>query len=33
MQQMSKGANIDLSGLTTATGPFTVALKIGRAHV
>lgn len=27
MQQMSKGANIDLSGLTTATGPFTVALS------
>ncbi len=27
MPQMTKGANIDLSGLTTATGPFTVALS------
>lgn len=27
MHQMTKGANIDLSGLTTATGPLTVALS------
>ncbi|MWA05378.1 TerD family protein [Actinomadura sp. LD22] len=27
MQQMSKGANIDLSSLTAATGPLTVALS------
>ena len=27
MQQMTKGANIDLSGLTTATGPSAVALS------
>ncbi|GAA2260416.1 TerD family protein [Actinomadura luteofluorescens] len=27
MQQMSKGANIDLSSLTTAAGPLTVALS------
>jgi len=27
VQQMAKGANIDLSGQTTATGPLTVALS------
>ena len=27
MQQMSKGANVDMSGLTAATGPLTVALS------